>query len=108
MEKSIQAIWNNLKLEKRAVVASGNDVPAILVGRVQAYTIALEALGYSDKGSLWQSVATLDYPYTIEQANLIDQESREREDALARHRKADFERRSKASKKGWNTKKEVA
>ena len=43
-------VWNTMLREKDAITASGADVPAILVGRVQGLQIALEAMGYSSVG----------------------------------------------------------
>ena len=37
-------VWNTMLREKDAITASGADVPAILVGRVQGLQIALEAM----------------------------------------------------------------
>jgi hypothetical protein len=76
-------VWNTMLREKDAIKASGADVPAILVGRIQGLQIALESMGYSSTGIKGMLV------------------SFEKLEEIKEKRIANFEKKSVQSKKSW-------
>ena len=81
--------------EKQSIEISGDNVPAILVGRVQGLEIALEAMGYNSKATHTREL------YLVAEAKEFYKEQEA-------ERIANFEKRSAQGKEVWAERKAKA
>ncbi len=81
-----RAIFNTLMRERQSIEISGDNVPTILVGRVQGLEIALETMGYNSRATNTREL------YLLDEAN----EFYKKQEA---ERIADFEKRSAQKRK---------
>ena len=80
--------------EKQSIEISGDNAPAILVGRVQGLEIALETMGYNSKATNTREL------YLVAEANEFYKEQEVK-------RIADFEKRSAQGKEVWKKRKQA-